>query len=487
MPRLKDIVYKVHLNSVTGDRNKDVSGVSFNSREVKKGDLFVAVRGTQVDGHNFITQALDSGAVAIVCEEMPSEVSDGITYVVVENSAQALGIIASNYYNNPSQSIKLVGVTGTNGKTTTVTLLHQLFLKLGFNAGLISTVENKINQEVIPASHTTPDSLTINKLLSRMKKEGCTHCFMEVSSHAIDQERIAGLNFRGAVFTNISRDHLDYHPDFDSYLNAKKKLFDDLGGDSFALVNGDDKRSQVILQNTKASKHKFSLRSLSDFKAKVLANSLQGLELEIEQQSIWFKLVGDFNAYNLLGAYATALLLDEKPEEVLTGLSEVEPAAGRFEQVTIDSKIIGIIDYAHTPDALKKVLATIRDLKSGNEQVITVVGCGGNRDRGKRPLMAQIACDNSDKVIFTSDNPRDESPEDIIAEMQQGVGAAQSKKAISITDRKEAIKTAVSLATNHDIILVAGKGHENYQEIKGKRHPFDDKQVLIEMLKLMQN
>ncbi|MDN5201434.1 UDP-N-acetylmuramoyl-L-alanyl-D-glutamate--2,6-diaminopimelate ligase [Fulvivirgaceae bacterium BMA10] len=485
MAILRDILYKVSLISVSGNTDLEIHNVQFDSRKVEPNSLFVAVVGTQVDGHQFINSAVEKGATAIVCEKLPKQFPDNVTFIEVADSGTALGRIASNFYGNPSSKLKLVGVTGTNGKTTTVVLMHQLFGKLGYNVGLISTVNNYINEEVLPATHTTPDALTLNKLLAEMLERSCTHCFMEVSSHALVQGRVAGLDFTGAIFTNISHDHLDYHKTFDEYIKAKKLLFDGLSSSSFALVNADDKRGLVMLQNTKATKKTFALRTLCDFKAKILSNTLQGLELEIDHQNVWFKLIGAFNAYNLIGIYAAAVLLGENSEDVLTCLSELSTAPGRFELVNTRTNIAAIVDYAHTPDALENVLSTIKEFRTGNEKVITVVGCGGNRDKEKRPIMANIATKYSDKVILTSDNPRDEDPDTIIKDMQQGVAPSNFKKTLAITDRKEAIKTACSLADNHDIILVAGKGHETYQEIKGVRNPFDDKKILGETLDML--
>ena len=484
---LKDILYKVNLTSVSGDMGLAITSVQFDSRKVEKGCLFVAVKGTQVDGHEYITQAIEKGAVAIVCEEMPQEQSNEVTFVATKNSSHALGIIASNFYGNPSQKLKLVGVTGTNGKTTTVTLLYKLFRSLGYHTGMLSTVENVINDEVIPSSHTTPDALSLNALMAKMVEEKCQFAFMEVSSHAIEQNRIAGLSFDGAVFMNISHDHLDYHATFENYINAKKKLFDDLPSSAFALVNLDDKRGQIMLQNTKATQYSFGLKFMADYKAKVITNSYQGLELDVNGQSVWFRLIGKFNAYNLLAAYAVAELLHEDREEVLMMLSGLETAPGRFEVVKSGSDIIALVDYAHTPDALENVLQTIDGFRSGNEQVITVVGCGGNRDKDKRPVMASIAVKWSDKVIFTDDNPRFEDPKEILEDMMKGVGKSFVKKTLVISDRREAIKTACSLANDHDIILVAGKGHEDYQDIKGEKLPFDDRKVLKEMLELFRS
>ncbi|MBT1687818.1 UDP-N-acetylmuramoyl-L-alanyl-D-glutamate--2,6-diaminopimelate ligase [Dawidia soli] len=485
MAELKDIVYKVSLTSSYGNMHVEVSNLCFDSRKVTPGTLFVAVRGTQSDGHVYIEKAVAQGAVAVVCEKLPEMISETVTYVTVKNSAHALGVMAANFHNNPSDKLKLTGVTGTNGKTTTATLLFQLFTKLGYAVGLISTVENRINDTIVPSTHTTPDPIQLNALLQRMVEAGCSHVFMEVSSHAVDQERIAGLKFAGAIFTNITHDHLDYHKTFENYIKAKKKYFDDLNSDAFALVNADDKRGMVMLQNTRAAKHTFGLKKMVDFKGKIITNSIEGLELEIGGKNVWFKMIGDFNAYNLLGVYGAAVLLGEDSEEVLTQLSSLKGAPGRFELVMPGSKFTAIVDYAHTPDALKNVLETIAQFRTGNEQVITVVGCGGNRDKTKRPLMASIACRFSDKVVLTSDNPRDEDPMEIIREMQTGVTPTETRKTLVMSDREEAIKTACMMAKDHDIILVAGKGHEDYQEIKGVKYPFDDREVVARMIKLM--
>lgn len=487
MPELKDIVYRVSLTSSYGNMSVDVTGISFDSRKVQPGHLFVAVKGTVSDGHEYIKKAIDLGAVAIVCEKLPETINEKIVYVTVKSSAQALGIISSNFSSNPSDKVRLTGVTGTNGKTTTATLLYQLFSKLGYVVGLISTVENRIADEVIPSTHTTPDPIQLNELLKRMVEAGCSHVFMEVSSHAVDQERIAGLKFAGAIFTNITHDHLDYHKTFENYIKAKKKFFDELSSDAFALVNADDKRGMVMLQNTKATKYTFGLKKMVDFKGKIITNSIEGLELEIGGKSVWFKMIGDFNAYNLLGVFGAAVLLGEDADEVLTKLSNLPGAPGRFELVMPGSKITAIVDYAHTPDALQNVLETISQFRTGNEQVITVVGCGGNRDKTKRPLMASIACRLSDKVVLTSDNPRDEDPMEIIREMQTGVTPSEARKTLVIADREEAIKTACMMAKEKDIVLIAGKGHEDYQEIKGVKHPFDDRNVVERMLKLFSN
>nr|WP_255534513.1 UDP-N-acetylmuramoyl-L-alanyl-D-glutamate--2,6-diaminopimelate ligase [Chryseolinea lacunae] len=484
---MKDILYKVSLTSSYGDMNGEVKGICFDSRKVQAGFLFIAVKGTQSDGHAYIAKAIDLGATAIVCELLPDSINEKVTFVTVKNSAQALGIIASNYYGNPSEKVKLTGVTGTNGKTTVATLLYKLFNALGHKAGLLSTVENRIVKEVVPSTHTTPDPIQLNELLQRMVEAGCTHVFMEVSSHAVDQERIAGLKFAGALFTNITHDHLDYHKTFENYIKAKKKFFDDLNSDAFAIVNADDKRGMVMLQNTKASRYSFGLKKMVDFKGKIITNSIEGLELEIGGKNVWFRLIGDFNAYNLLAVYGAAVLLGEESDEVLTKLSSLEGAVGRFELVLPGSKVTAIVDYAHTPDALKNVLETIAQFRTGAEQVITVVGCGGNRDKTKRPLMASIACRLSDKVVLTSDNPRDEDALEIIKEMQAGVMPTEVRKTLVMADREEAIKTACMMAKENDIILIAGKGHETYQEIKGVKYPFDDREVVERMLKLFEN
>lgn len=487
MQELKDILYKVPLTASYGDMNVEVNGIAFDSRKVQRGFLFAAVKGTLSDGHQFINKAIELGAQVIVCEKLPETINEKITYVSVKDSAYALGIIASNFYGSPSEKLQLVGVTGTNGKTTTVTLLYQLFSRMGLKAGMISTVENRIVDQVIPSTHTTPDPVQLNELLKRMVEAGCTYAFMEVSSHSVDQERIAGLKFTGALFTNITHDHLDYHKTFENYIKSKKKFFDELTSNAFALVNADDKRGMVMLQNTKAKKVTFGLKRMVDFKGKIITNSIEGLELEVANKNVWFKMIGDFNAYNLLGVYGAAVLLGKESDDVLTHLSSLKGAPGRFELVAPGSKFTAIVDYAHTPDALKNVLDTIAQFRTGAEQVITVVGCGGNRDKTKRPLMASIACKLSDKVVLTSDNPRDEDPMDIIREMQTGIMPTEAKKTLVIADREEAIKTACMMANENDIVLVAGKGHETYQEIKGVRHPFDDREVVDRMLKMFSN
>lgn len=484
MKALKDILYKVSLTSTIGDMEVEVKDIVFDSRKVQKGSVFVAVRGTQVDGHDFIAAALERGAKSVVCETLPDQLQENVTYVRVVDSSRALGVMAANYYENPSEKMKLVAVTGTNGKTSTVTLLYQLFREMGYNVGLLSTVENKVNDKIIPATHTTPDAIALQSLLRQMVEEGCTHAFMEASSHAIVQERMAGLHLAGAVFTNISHDHLDYHGTFDAYIKAKKKLFDELPKDAFALVNADDKRALVMLQNCKGTKQTYALKYPADFKAKVLSNTIEGLELDVNNKQIWFRMIGEFNAYNLLAVYGAAVLLGEDEEEVLMQLSKVKGAQGRFDRITIHG-ITAIVDYAHTPDALENVLKTIQGVRTGGEQVITVVGCGGNRDRTKRPIMAKIATQFSDKVILTSDNPRDEEPMAILREMEAGINPVDFKKTMIIEDRREAIKTAGIIAKKGDIILIAGKGHETYQEIKGVKYPFDDREVVKEMLNLL--
>jgi len=487
MKILKDILYKVSLTSTTGDMEVRVSSVVFDSRQVSSSSVFVAITGTQVDGHDFIDAVLEKGCKAIVCERMPEILKNGITYVQVNSSAKALGIIAANFYGNPSEKIKVVAVTGTNGKTTTVTLLHQLFVAMGYSTGLLSTVENKINETVIPSTHTTPDAVSAQALLREMVDAGCTHCFMEASSHAIIQERIAGLRLSGAVFTNITHDHLDYHGTFEEYIKAKKKLFDDLPKDAFALVNTDDKRGAVMLQNCKGTHLSFALKSTADFKAKIISNTLEGLELEINNKLVWFRMIGAFNAYNILAVLGTAVLLGEEEEEVLMTLSGIKGAKGRFDQITIGG-ITAIVDYAHTPDALDNVLKTINGVRTGGEQLITVVGCGGNRDKTKRPIMAKIAVQESNKTVFTSDNPRFEDPNEILQDMLSGIGPSEIRKTLTIVDRKEAIRTACMLSQKGDIILIAGKGHEDYQEIQGVKHHFDDTEIVTEVLKqLTQN
>ncbi len=480
MPLLKDILYTVSLLEVRGNTTMEISQLSFDSRTVTPGTLFIANKGVKADGHNFIDTAIRNGATAILCETLPQNIQKDITYLRVDDASAALGIIASNFYHNPSKRIKLIGITGTNGKTTCATLLFNLFTELGYFCGLLSTVKNQIGNEIIEATHTTPDAISLNKLLAEMIAKGCDYAFMEVSSHAIVQKRIAGLHFSGGVFTNLSHDHLDYHKTFDEYIKAKKAFFDGLPTNAFALTNVDDKRGMVMLQNTKAHHKTYSLRSMADYKAKLLENQFSGMLLNIDGEDTWFKLVGSFNAYNLLAVYACALLLDQDKIKVLTILSRLTGAEGRFDYTLFPTNIIGIVDYAHTPDAIQNVLSTISDIRKNTEKIITVIGCGGDRDTEKRPIMAKVACDWSDKVILTSDNPRSEEPELIIQAMEKGVSPTNRKKTISIVDRREAIRTACHLAQPGDIILLAGKGHEKYQEIKGVKYAFDDKQILKE-------
>ncbi len=482
MAILKDILYGVSLQQVTGPTNVDVNSLQIDSREVSSGDCFIAVRGTVSDGHHFISQCIQKGVRVIVCETIPESINDKVTYVKVESSSQALGIIASNFYGSPSEKMKVVGVTGTNGKTSTVTLLFRLLRALEKNAGLLSTVQNQINEEIIPSTHTTPDTISLNKLMRQMVDSGCEYCFMEVSSHALEQNRVVGLKFTGGVFTNLTHDHLDYHKTFENYLKAKKKFFDELPSSAFALTNADDRNGNVMVQNTKAVKHKYSLKNPSEFKTKVLENSVTGLQLEIDGVEMHTRLIGEFNAYNLTAVYAVARLLGCEKQEVLTVLSSLTPPEGRFDQVVSpQEKIVGIVDYAHTPDALKNVLQTIQSVRSGNENVLTVVGCGGDRDAKKRPVMAEIACKFSNKVVLTSDNPRSEEPGEILKQMNSGIPVSDKKKVLTVEDRREAIRTAVMLAAKNDIILLAGKGHEKYQEAKGVKYDFDDKKVLKEM------
>ena len=483
---LKDLLYKVNLKAVFGSTDVEIKSLHLDSREVKPESCFIAVKGFVVDGHNFIDVAIKNGAKAIVAEQLPANMIDGITYIEVVNSAAAAGFMAHNFYGEPSAGLKIIGVTGTNGKTTVATILYNLFVKLGFSCGLISTVENKIAAEIIPATHTTPDAISLNALLQKMKNAACEYVFMECSSHAIDQQRIAGIIFKGGIFTNITHDHLDYHKTFDEYIRVKKSWFDSLSSSAFVISNADDKRGAVMLQNTLAKKYYYSLRTVADFKGKILDNSLSGLHMMVNDVEVHFKMIGEFNAYNLLAVYAAAILLGMQKEDVLLALSNIDGAEGRFDyQISKVDKVIGIVDYAHTPDALLNVLATIKNLRQGHEKIITVVGCGGNRDKAKRPIMAEVACEHSDRVILTADNPRYEKPEDILKDMEAGINVVARRKYITITDRREAIKTAVSLSNKEDIVLIAGKGHEKYQEIEGVKYEFDDKKVLREMFELL--
>tara|TARA_R110002049_G_scaffold248583_5_gene423074 strand:- start:1426 stop:2889 length:1464 start_codon:yes stop_codon:yes gene_type:complete len=479
---VKDILYGVSIVAVNGTTNSMINAICFDSRKVGLDDLFVAIKGTLVDGHNYIDVALKAGANTIVCEVLPENLVNGVTYVQVANGNRALAIMASNYYGNPSKNLKLVGVTGTNGKTTITSLLYQLFKKAGFKVGLLSTIKIMIDEKEVPATHTTPDALTINRSLSEMNDAGVEFCFMEVSSHGIHQKRTEGLVFEGAIFTNLSHDHLDYHKTFAEYRDTKKMLFDGLSKRSFALTNMDDKNGAVMLQNTKAKKQTYALKTYADFKAQILENQFDGQLLKIGENEVWSKLIGEFNAYNMLAIYATAELLGLEKMETLRILSELENVDGRFQYYISKEKITAIVDYAHTPDALKNVLNTINSLRTGNENVITVVGCGGDRDKSKRPVMGHIASEMSTKVIFTSDNPRTESPSAIIEQVEAGVEAQNARKVLSIENREQAIKTACQLANGKDIILVAGKGHETYQETNGVRIEFDDFKIVKKTL-----
>lgn len=484
MNLLSDLLYKAGIEEVSGDTSISIEKVCFDSRKVEAGTLFVAIRGTATNGHQFISEVIAKGAAAIVCEELPMERFQAVTYIQVKDSSLALAIIAANFYDQPSEKIKLIGVTGTNGKTTIVSLLHALYRQLGYKVGLLSTVVNRINDLEFPATHTTPDPLQLNALLAKMVDSECTHCFMEVSSHAVVQHRVTGLHFDGGVFTNITRDHLDYHKTFEEYIKAKQGFFDKLPSTAFALVNADDRNGKIMVQNSKASVKTYSLQGVADFKAKILESSFTGLMLNIDGSDLMCRLSGKFNAYNILSVYGVAVLLGEEKLSVLTAISTLKAPEGRFQRVESANGVIGIVDYAHTPDALQNVLTTIQEIRMGNEQIITVVGCGGDRDKGKRPQMAAIACDQSDRVILTSDNPRNEDPDQIIAEMKAGIPIHQQRKVLSVSDRREAVRTACALAKKGDIILLAGKGHEKYQDIKGVKYPFDDLQVLEESFEL---
>jgi UDP-N-acetylmuramoyl-L-alanyl-D-glutamate--2,6-diaminopimelate ligase len=481
MKLLQDILFGVSLREVVGSTQLSIKDIQIDSRKVQEGSVFVAIKGIQADGHEYIATAIQKGAIAIVCEKLPHSLQEGVVFIVVANAQESVAVMAHHFYDNPSTHIKLVGVTGTNGKTTVATLLFKLFKGLGYTCGLISTVENHIGDTIVPATHTTPDPIQLNALLQKMVQAGCTHVFMEVSSHAIHQHRITGLQFVGAAFTNITHDHLDYHKTFEAYLEAKKAFFDALPSSAFALSNLDDKNGAQMLLDTKAKKLTYALHAPSNYKGKILENQLNGLVLLVNEIEVHCRLIGTFNAYNFLAVYGIAIQLGETSEAVLTVLSALTGAEGRFDYIISADQIIGIVDYAHTPDALENVLTTIAKLRKGNEQVITVVGCGGDRDKTKRPIMAQVACDLSTKVFLTSDNPRSEDPNDIIKDMEQGLSSSAKRKYINIVDRKEAIKAAVSFAQPGDIILVAGKGHEKYQEIKGIKHDFDDKKILQEL------
>jgi UDP-N-acetylmuramoyl-L-alanyl-D-glutamate--2,6-diaminopimelate ligase len=481
--KLEKLIGGITANYIIGDTSIEITGINIDSRLIEEGHVFVAVKGTQTDGHVYIEKAIEKGASAIVCETIPANITDHITYIQVPNSEDIVGELATLYYDDPTSQLELVGVTGTNGKTTIATLLYNMFRKFGYKVGLISTVCNYIDNEPIPTSHTTPDPITLNKLLGRMANEGCKYVFMEVSSHSVSQKRIGGLKFAGGIFTNLTRDHLDYHKTVDNYLKAKKTFFDNLPKSAFALTNADDKNGLVMTQNTKAKVYSYSLRNLSDFKAKVLEDSFEGMLLEVDRKEICVQFVGRFNAYNVLAVYAAACLLGKKAEDVLLTLSTLCPVSGRFESLHSPKGYTAIIDYAHTPDALTNVLSTIQEVLKGKGNVITVVGAGGNRDKGKRPIMAQEAIKQSDKVIITSDNPRFEDPQEIINDMTSGLNKDNMSKVLCIIDRENAIKTACMLAQSGDAVLVAGKGHENYQEIQGIKHHFDDKEVIEKIFK----
>ena len=481
MRKIVDILTNIDVLQITGNVELSVTAIEFDSRKVEKNHLFVAVKGYQVDGHKFIEKAILQGAIAVVCENIPKEIHKNITYIKVADTAQSLGQLASNYYHNPSEKLKLVGVTGTNGKTTVVTLLYQLFKKLGYKVGLLSTIKNYIDTTTVDATHTTPDPVQLNKMLANMVDIGCDYCFMEVSSHSLHQKRVAGLKFAGAVFTNITQDHLDYHKTFAEYIKAKKLFFDNLEKQAFALVNIDDKNGQIMIQNTLATKHTMGLKSIADFKVKVLESHIDGMLVSIDNTEVWTRFIGGFNAYNLLSVYSVAVLLNQKKSEIFQALSSLESVDGRFQYLKSKSGKLVIIDYAHTPDALKNVLATINEINEGENKIISVVGAGGNRDKTKRPLMAAVVAKLSTQVILTSDNPRNEKPEDIIEDMRAGVLPPLNNKLLAITNRKEAIKTACMLAKPGDIILIAGKGHETYQEIEGVKHHFDEKEIINEI------
>ncbi|MFV9551906.1 UDP-N-acetylmuramoyl-L-alanyl-D-glutamate--2,6-diaminopimelate ligase [Algibacter sp. PT7-4] len=486
MMELKDILYKATLNAVVGSTSLKVCAVNFDSRKIEKNHLFVAIRGLLTDGHEYIDAAIKNGAVSVVCESLPSKLIDGVTYIEVDNSNKALAVIASNFYGNPSANLRLVGVTGTNGKTTVTSLLYQLFKKAGYKVGLLSTVKIMVDEKAYKATHTTPDSLTINRYLSQMNDEGVEFCFMEVSSHGIHQYRTEGLHFEGGIFTNLSHDHLDYHNSFAEYRDVKKKFFDELSKQAFALVNADDKNGLIMLQNTQAKKYTYALKQYANYKTQILENQFGGLLLKVNENEVWTKLIGNFNAYNVLAIYAAAELLGLEKVEILRLISNLESVSGRFQYIVSNDKITAIVDYAHTPDALKNVLETINSIRTKNEELITVVGCGGDRDKTKRPKMGHIASVLSTKVIFTSDNPRSENPNAILSEIEAGVEPQNFKKTLTIEDRKQAIKTACQMAQPNDIILIAGKGHETYQEIKGERFDFDDLKIVKEFLKQLQ-
>lgn len=483
--KLFDIIKSLNALQIKGDVEIDITDVQFDSRKINKGSMFIAVSGTQNDGHAFIDKAIELGASAVICEQVPENASSSVCWVKVADSAEILGLVASVFYGRPSENLKLVGVTGTNGKTTTATLLYRLYKELGYKTGLVSTVEYRVDDKVLDATHTTPDPLTLNQLMAQMVLAGCEYCFMEVSSHSVAQKRISGLAFDGAIFSNLTHDHLDYHQTFDNYLKAKKGFFDQLSSSAFALINVDDKNGRVMVQNTKAKVYTYAMRSMADFKVRVVESHFDGMQLEMDGNEFWTPLIGEFNAYNLLAVYSAAVLLGATKTEVLRLLSSFREVRGRFEAIRSKTGITAIVDYAHTPDALVNVLKTIHQIRKGDEQVITVAGAGGNRDKTKRPIMARVCVENSSRVIITSDNPRFEEPEDIILDMITGIDAPYKTRTLTIADRREAIKTAIMLANPGDIILIAGKGHETYQEIKGVKHHFDDMEVVREIFQSM--
>ncbi len=482
MADIRNIVKGITILSMRGEKNPVVEKIEFDSRKVTARTLFIAVKGTRDDGHNYIGKAVSSGATAVICETIPQDPEEDICWIVTSDSARALGIASSNLYNNPSSSLTLVGITGTNGKTTIATLLYQLFIRLGYKCGLFSTIRNCINDSELPATHTTPDPVVLNRVLYEMVKAGCEYAFMEVSSHATDQQRIAGLKFAGAVFTNLTHDHLDYHQSFSNYLRAKKKFFDDLSDNAFALINADDRNGKIMVQNCKAVTHTFSVRSMADFRCNILEQGFEGMQLRIDGNDVWTRFFGDFNASNLLAVYAVSALLGANDKEALTALSNLSPVAGRLEVVETATGISGIVDYAHTPDALSNVIDTINSLRNEGKQLITVVGAGGDRDRLKRPAMGAIAAERSTRLILTSDNPRNEDPEKILDDIEAGIAPELKRKVVRISDRREAIKTSVMLAGKGDVILVAGKGHETYQDVGGIKHHFDDREELRKAL-----
>lgn len=489
MKKFKEIIRSVlkdfEIKKIIGNVNIDISSLHFDSRKVEKRSVFIAINGLANNGHDYIDKAIEAGAIAIVCQKIPENIQEGITYIQLENTEKVLGQMSTIFYGNPSRKIRLVGITGTNGKTTTVTLLYRLFKDLGYKVGLISTIENRIDDETVKANYTTPHALELNKLLCKMVEKGCQYCFMEVSSHAIVQERIAGIHFAGAIFTNITHEHLDYHKTFNEYIYAKKQFFDNLSGEAFALVNADDKNSKVMVQNTKANKYTYALKTNANFKTQIIEKHFDGTLLNIDGIEVWTQLPGVFNAYNALAVYATAILLGESKNQIATVISGMKSVAGRFETITSPNGIVAVVDYAHTPDALLNVLKTIAGIKKKDQNLLTIVGAGGDRDKEKRPIMAKYANEFSERVILTSDNPRTENPESIIEDMQKGINEENQKNVLCIVDRHEAIKTACLLAKPHDIILIAGKGHETYQEINSERFPFDDRKIVAEIFEML--